>query len=321
MRIFAYSIKDNELPALKQWQQNNPLIEVAYTKYDLTTDSAMLSEGANGVVIFQDAEVSRDSLEVLHKRGIRNISTRGFQTNNLNLTDLKDLGFHLTIVPESCFEGIAEHAIFLMGSLLHQINSSVQRTYNGDFTRPSNAGKNLSDQTVGIIGTGAISQMIVKILSGFDTQTLLLDPNNPKEVDKFYSQSDIICLQTQSNTQNYHLINQTTINKMKTGVYIINCSDGDLLDTNALITGLDNGKIAGAGLDTVENQNFVFGKTWSTSQHLPDSNIKSLLQKPNVTITPHSAFDTQATISKMISSAFDSNKKLIMGQVSSSEIF
>jgi len=110
------------------------------------------------------------------------------------------------------------------------------------------------------------------------------------------------------------MINDQAIEQMKDGVYIINCARGELIDTNALIKGLDSGKIAGAGLDVLDNENSVFGKVWSSVENIPDEKIRNLAERINVIITPHSAFYTETAIHNMINTAFDSNKELIEGQ-------
>nr|QEO75676.1 D-lactate dehydrogenase [Companilactobacillus crustorum] len=324
MKIFAYGIREDEEPSLKKWEENNPDVEVGYTKNTLTADSARLAEGADGVVTLQTSAYTREALEVLKKLGITKISIRNVGFDNFNFKDLNDLGFSLTNVPVYSPNAIAEHTVILMGRLLRRVPEFDQKMDNGDFTWSPTIGKEYREQTVGVVGTGHIGRVVIKILQGFGAKVVAYDVYHNQDIEKqglyvdsleeLYKQSDIITLHVPLFDNNKHMINDQAIEQMKDGVYIINCARGELIDTNALIKGLDNGKIAGAGLDVLDNENSVFGKVWSSVENIPDEKIRNLAERINVIITPHSAFYTETAIHNMITTAFDSNKELIEGQ-------
>ncbi|PMD73797.1 lactate dehydrogenase [Companilactobacillus nuruki] len=324
MKIFAYGIREDEEPSLKKWEENNPDVEVEYTKNTLTADSARLAEGADGVVTLQTSAYTREALEVLKKLGITKISIRNVGFDNFNFKDLNDLGFSLTNVPVYSPNAIAEHTVILMGRLLRRVPEFDQKMDNGDFTWSPTIGKEYREQTVGVVGTGHIGRVVIKILQGFGAKVVAYDVYHNQDIEKqglyvdsleeLYKQSDIITLHVPLFDSNKHMINDQAIEQMKDGVYIINCARGELIDTNALIKGLDSGKIAGAGLDVLDNENSVFGKVWSSVENIPDEKIRNLAERINVIITPHSAFYTETAIHNMINTAFDSNKELIEGQ-------
>lgn len=324
MKIFAYGIREDEEPSLKKWEENNPDVEVGYTKNTLTADSARLAEGADGVVTLQTSAYTREALEVLKKLGITKISIRNVGFDNFNFKDLNDLGFSLTNVPVYSPNAIAEHTVILMGRLLRRVPEFDQKMDNGDFTWSPTIGKEYREQTVGVVGTGHIGRVVIKILQGFGAKVVAYDVYHNQDIEKqglyvdsleeLYKQSDIITLHVPLFDSNKHMINDQAIEQMKDGVYIINCARGELIDTNALIKGLDSGKIAGAGLDVLDNENSVFGKVWSSVENIPDEKIRNLAERINVIITPHSAFYTETAIHNMINTAFDSNKELIEDQ-------
>lgn len=323
MRIFAYGIREDEEASLKKWEQANPGIEVGFTKYILNADSARLAEGADGVVTLQTAPYTREALEVLQQLGVKNISIRNVGYDNFNLQDLKDLGFTLTNVPVYSPNAIAEHAVLLMGRLLRRVPEFDQKMDNGDFTWAPAIGKEYREQTVGVIGTGHIGRVVIQILQGFGAKVIAYDVFHNEDIEKqglyvdtleeLYQQSDIITLHVPLFDSNKHMIDDKAISQMKDGVYIINCARGELIDTDALIKGLDSGKIAGAGLDVLDNENSVFGKVWSSVHNIPDEKIRNLAERLNVIITPHSAFYTETAIHNMITTSFDSNKALNEG--------
>jgi Lactate dehydrogenase and related dehydrogenases len=323
MKIFAYGIREDEEPSLRKWEEANPNIEVGFTKYTLTADSARLAEGSDGVVTLQTSPYTREALEVLNKLGIKYISIRNVGFDNFNFKDLNDLGFTLTNVPVYSPNAIAEHTVLLMGRLLRRVPEFDEKFDNGDFTWAPTIGKEYREQTVGVVGTGHIGRVVIKILQGFGAKVVAYDVYHNDDIEKqglyvdsleeLYKQSDIITLHVPLFDSNKYMINDKAISQMKDGVYIINCARGELIDTDALIKGLDSGKVAGAGLDVLDNENSVFGKVWSSIDNIPNEKIKNLAKRTNVIITPHSAFYTETAIHNMITTSFDSNKALIEG--------
>lgn len=323
MKIFAYGIRKDEEPSLKKWEQANPNIEVGFTKYTLTADSARLAEGASGVVTLQTSPYTREALTVLNKLGIKFISIRNVDFDNFNFKDLNDLGFTLTNVPVYSPNAIAEHTVLLMGRLLRRVPEFDEKFDNGDFTWAPTIGKEYREQTVGVIGTGHIGRVVIKILQGFGAKVVAYDVYHNEDIEKqglyvdsleeLYKQSSIVTLHVPLFNSNKYMIDDQAISQMKDGVYLINCARGELVDTDALIKGLDSGKIAGAGLDVLDDENSVFGKVWSSINNIPNEKIKNLAKRTNVIITPHSAFYTETAIHNMITTSFDSNKALIEG--------
>ena len=112
------------------------------------------------------------------------------------------------------------------------------------------------------------------------------------DFDTLYKECDIITLHTPLTDDSYHMINEESIKKMKQGVILINTARGQLIDTAALIKGLEEEHIGGAGIDTVEEEDGIMHvhvgtKIVSTRQ------IMYLKQFPNVLYTQHYAFYTQ----------------------------
>jgi len=324
MKIFAYGIREDEQPSLKKWETAHPDIEVGFTEYTLTADSARLAEGSNGVVTLQTSPYTREALEVLHQLGIKYISIRNVGFDNFKFQDLNDLGFTLTNVPVYSPNAIAEHTVILMGRLLRRVPEFDQKMDNGDFTWAPTIGKEYREQTVGVVGTGHIGRVVIKILQGFGAKVVAYDVFHNPDIEKqglyvdtleeLYKQSDIITLHVPLFDSNKYMINDEAISQMKDGVYIINCARGELIDTDALIKGLDSGKVGGAGLDVLDDENSVFGKVWSSIDNIPNEKIRNLAKRLNVIVTPHSAFYTETAIHNMITTAFDSNKALIEGE-------
>ena len=114
-------------------------------------------------------------------------------------------------------------------------------------------------------------------------------------LEELLRESDIISLHCPLTRENKHLINEETIEKMKNGVYIINTSRGQLIDTMALMNGLKSGKIGAAGLDVYEEETpNVFEDR--SDEILEHSTTARLLSFPNVMITSHQGFFTEEAL-------------------------
>ena len=331
MKIFAYGIREDEKPSLENWEKANPEIEVGSTDQTLTPETAKLAEGSNGVVTLQTTPYERKALETLSDLGIKSISIRNVGYDNFNFDDLKDFDMRLSNVPVYSPNAIAEHAVLMIGRLLRRIPEVDQKFDNGDFTWAPTIGKEYREQTVGVIGTGHIGRVAIQMLQGFGAKVIAYDVYHNDSIEKqglyvdtldeLYAQSDVITLHVPLTSDNAYMINDDAISKMKDGVYLINCARGELISNEALIRGLDSGKIAGAGLDVLDHENNVFGQKWGSIDKLPDPIIKNIAERLNVILTPHNAFYTETAIRNMIEVSFNSNKDLIEGKIPDTLVF
>jgi D-lactate dehydrogenase len=183
------------------------------------------------------------------------------------------------------------------------------RTNIQDFTLKGIQGRELKDLTVGVIGTGRIGRTVLKDLSGFGCRLLAYDLYENDEVkamgvsyvslEELWGQADVITLHAPLTDDNYHMINEEAIGKMKDGVMIINTARGGLIDSQALIRGIEKGKIGGAGLDVVENE---FGLYYydHKSDILDNRELSILRGFPNVTVSHHMAFYTDDCVDTVV---------------------
>ena len=188
------------------------------------------------------------------------------------------------------------------------------RAYTQDYSLKGKMGKDLSDCTVGIIGTGNIGSTVIKHLSGFGCKILAYNKFGENEelkkyaeyvsLEKLYENSDVISLHVASTPETFHMINEDSINKMKNGVIIVNTARGTLIDSKALIKNIKTEKIAAAGLDVIENENGLY--YYNLSDKIIDNDeILMLKSFPNVILTPHTAFYTESTVSNMVKKSFE----------------
>lgn len=160
-------------------------------------------------------------------------------------------------------------------------------------------GMDLYEKTAGVIGTGKIGQSMIRILNGFQMHVLCYDPYPVEGLDaeyvsleEIFKRSDIISLHCPLTSDTKHLINKDTIAMMKKGIYLVNTSRGALIDTEALIDGMLEGKFGGVGLDVYEEEEGVFYEDRS-SDIIVDDHLARLMTFPNVLVTSHMGFFTK----------------------------
>src|SRR5699024_10689732 len=148
------------------------------------------------------------------------------------------------------------------------------------------------------IGTGRIGVQVARNLSGFGCRLLAYDPRpNPAaeglvtyvDLEALLTQSDVITLHMPLLDSNRHLIDRDTIAKMRDGVVIINCSWREMADIEALIAGIETGKIGALGMDTVEGDEGIIHSDHRVDI-LSNRNWFYLHQFRNVILTQHMAF-------------------------------
>ena len=322
-KIFAFSIRKDEEPYVKEWAENHPEVEVEYTSELLTPETAKKAKGADGVVVYQQLDYTADTLQALADQGITKMSLRNVGVDNIDMNKAKELGFEITNVPVYSPNAIAEHAAIQTARILRQTKVLDEKIANGDLRWAPTIGREVRDQTVGVIGTGHIGQVYMQIMEGFGAKVIAYDPfENPElkkqgyyvdSLDDLYAQADVISLHVPATKENFHMINRESIAKMKDNVVIVNCSRGALVDTDAVIEGLDSGKIFGFVMDTYEDEVGIFNEDWR-GKEFPDNRLKDLIDRSNVLVTPHTAFYTTHAVRNMVLKAFDNNFKLINGE-------
>ena len=192
----------------------------------------------------------------------------------------------------------------LMLMAVRHAKSVICRADTHDYRLHDVRGKELRDLTVGVIGTGRIGSAVVDRLRGFGCRVLTYDsrPQSFTEhvpVDELLQQSDIVTLHTPLNADTHHLLDRRRIEQMKHGAVIVNTGRGALLDTEALVSALENGRLGGAALDVLEGEEGIF---YADFRDEPVGNelLLQLQAMPNVLISPHTAYYTDHAVTDMV---------------------
>ena len=322
-KIYAYSIRKDEEPYLKEWAAAHPEVDVDYTSDLLTPETAKQAAGADGVVVYQQLDYTPETLRALADEEITKVSLRNVGVDNIDMATAKELGFEITNVPVYSPNAIAEHAAIQTTRILRQTKALDRKIASGDLRWAPTIGREVRDQTVGVIGTGHIGQVYMQIMEGFGAKVIAYDVfHDPKleaagyyvdSPDDIYAQSDVVSLHVPALKNTIKMINDSTLTKMKDDAVLVNVSRGALVDTDAVVRALDSGKLFGFVMDTYEDEVGVFNVDWR-GKDFPDARLKDLIDRPNVLVTPHTAFYTTHAVRNMVVKAFDNNLALVNGE-------
>ena len=261
--------------------------EFNYHRSHLNGNNALLAQGADAVCIFVNDTADAGTIRQLAAMGVKLIALRCAGFNNVDLKAAAEYGIPVVRVPAYSPHAVAEHAVALMLALNRKVHRAYWRTRDGNFSLHGLMGFDMYGKTAGIVGTGKIARELIRILKGFGMKVLAYDIFPDAEyaaqaqveyvtLDELYRRADIISLHCPLTDQTRHLIDREALQKMKKSAVLINVARGAVVCEKDLIWALENGEIAGAALDVLEQE--------------PPEKDNPLFRFDNVIISPHAAW-------------------------------
>ena len=229
---------------------------------------------------------------------LRVVSRYGVGVDNISVDTATELGIPVTYVPDYCIEEVADHTMALLVTLARQVTNLNANVRSGGWDpkvgRPVHR---FRGRTVGIVGFGRIGRAVAARAEPFGFKIIVHDPylnedsfpdgDAPTfvEFDELLTRSDFVSVHTPLTSDTQRLIGGPELERMKPSAYLINTCRGPVIDEMALAKALDDGEIAGAGIDVLEGEP-------------PDPN-HPLRSARNAVITPHTAFYSEESLEEL----------------------
>lgn len=237
----------------------------------------------------------------------------GIGVNEFDMDAANKMGIRICNVTTYCISEVAIHATALALALTRQLKHFDKAVGRGVWNQDLGTKmRRPSAQTVGLVGFGNISKQIARNFQGLGYNVMAYDPYVPVDVftdsgvrqanlDELYEGADIISLHLPETKETVGMINAETIGKMKDSVILINAARGGLINTADLIEALKNGKIGGAGLDTLDGE------------PMKDTS-NPLLGMNNVILTPHIAYSSAEANQELFASVAQTAVDVLNGK-------
>lgn len=278
-------------------------------------DGLELAKNYEVISVFIYSKVDKQALDQLPN--LKMVATRSTGMDHIDVEECKRRKIEVTNVPVYGSNTVAEYAMALLLAVAKKIVTGHQSVEEGEFSPEGLTGVDLDGKTLGVIGVGKIGQNMIRFARGFRMKVLGVERTPDAafakklgfkyaDLETCLKESDFVSLHVPALPETYHLINKKNIKLMKPGSYLINTSRGAVVETEAIIWALNNGILAGAGLDVTEEEDKVENISMVLNQRATKDDLQELLtyhllrDRDDVVFTPHNAFNTQEAIGRIV---------------------
>jgi len=319
MKIGFFGRTDYEEKIIKDRLKGH---EIYFSSEPITEDNLPKENDFDILSVFVNSTMSKK--EIAHFPNLKLINTGSTGFDHIDAAVAKKSGVLVSSVPGYGENTVAEFTVGLILSLARKIYPAIDRIKEtGTFSHEGLRGVELKGKVLGIVGTGRIGKQVAEIAEGLEMKIIASDPYPDKkfakkvglkyvDLDTLLGESDFITLHVPYNESTHHLINKSNIDKIKKGAYLVNTARGAVVETEALVKALENGTLAGAGLDVLEEEGEVQDElNFLANPHPNEEALKNvlynhtLMKMPNVLITPHNAFNSEEALKEILETTLE----------------
>ena len=327
MKVYFFGVEEWEkLHIQRRLKEKNIDGEFLFFKEALDENTVEKAKDAEVVSVFIYSKLNKEVIDRMPN--LKLIITRSSGYDHIDVEYAKQKGIQVAYIPGYGNNTVAEYTFALILALARKFKPMIERTTQGILSREGLMGIDIMGKTIGIVGTGRIGSHVAKIAYGFGMKILAYDRSKNKELVENYgveyvgleellSRSDIVTVHLPYNKATHYLINRFNIKLMKMDAMLINTSRGEVVELDAIIEALKEGRLAGGvGLDTIEAEITVeeelIKKTGLTAFKLKKAaEAQYLLNQENVIVSPHLAYYTKDASERILDMTVDNLENFI----------
>ncbi|MDX1639086.1 MAG: phosphoglycerate dehydrogenase [Balneolaceae bacterium] len=249
----------------------------------------------DGIVVRSSTKITADLLN--HAENLKVIGRAGVGVDNIDIPAATARGVLVMNTPDGNTISTAEHTCGMILAIARNIPQSVDKVKHGGWDRKKYMGTEVHSKTLGIVGLGKIGSEVAMRMQKFGMNVIAFDPyaSHEKaqslgvelvELDDLLGAADFLTVHTPLTEKTRGLISKEKADKMKKGMFLVNCARGGIYEENDLPDLLDNGVLAGVALDVY-------------SQEPPSDELYKILKHPNIISTPHLGASTEEAQEKV----------------------
>lgn len=231
-----------------------------------------------GMVVRSRTKVRKEAIDAAKK--LKVIVRGGVGLDNIDVDYAQSKGIAVLNTPAASSVSVAELAIGYILALSRQIVQATASMQAHQWKKKAFEGQEINGKTLGILGIGRIGKEVARLASALGMNVIAYDPYvNPVEnaeivpLDELLRRSDYITLHLPHTEETHHLIGEAQFKQMKTGIHVINCARGGVIDEEALYHAITGGIVAGAALDVFEQEPLQDYKLFSLQQVIGSPHI------------------------------------------------
>lgn len=321
MRLIYYGVSADEEKFIKRWSFSNK-IPVTIINEGISSENVHFAGPHDGVCLYPSPEMRQSELlyRKLREQGIHQLSVKSTGVDGINFEWAEKYGLTVTNVPSYSPTSVGHFAIMSILMVLRNIPTVLQT----NSSRKTTIGRELQDVTVGILGTGRIGCVVAEGIHALGGRVIASSSKeNPRlkgkvsyvSFEELLEESDVLSIHIPLSEKSTHLFSEEAFEKMKPGSCLVNTARGKIVDTEALIEALATGKLAGAALDALEDEEKYFSVGWENNPY-----YSRLMAFPNVMITPHIAYHTELAVQEIVETSLTNARDIITAGISRNTI-
>ncbi len=287
---------------------------------------------AEAIAVFVNNVVNSETLAKFPN--IKVVATRSTGYDHIDVEECRRRSISVYTVPDYGNITVAEYTLGLILALLRRVRPMIEQSLHGLFSRENLRGNDLAGKTVGVIGTGKIGKEVARRLAAFSVKLLAFDKYPDEafaretgsmqyvDLETLYRSSSVLTFHVPLSAETHHIFNRRSLNLVGWNTFLVNTSRGPVVETEAIIEGLREGRLAAVALDTFESEEVMMEEQFLVADQLSQSAMRNalatyqLLRSDRVILSPHNAYNTEEALQRIIDTTIANLDAYLAKQIS-----